>query len=54
MEGISYAAVVEGVGDSSGLNSRDRGLEDIPFREPSMKFGRPAIIMSNVEIARIS
>ena len=30
------------------------GEDDIPFRELGSKFGRPAVILSNVEIAKIS
>ena len=41
----TYATVASGGGGTD---------EDIPFRELSTKFGRPAVILSNVEIAKIS
>ena len=41
----TYATVAGGGGGTD---------EDIPLRELSTKFGRPAVILSNVEIAKIS
>ena len=54
------------MGDPGGVSSRVEGrsfadtlrgspvVEDFPIRELSTKFGQPAIILSTVEVAKLS